>query len=352
MRGFDYTALPKEVLNNEIMNMVSAIHEFRGKQDLYIQTQPMVLTHLLEIAKIQSTGASNRIEGIYTSDERLTALVNMRTEPRNRSEAEIAGYREVLSLIHENYDHIPLRSNIILQLHRDLYQFNPGGGGKYKVADNIIAETDVSGVEKVRFVPASAFETPEAMDRLTQAFREGARTGDVDPLILIPMFVLDFLCIHPFTDGNGRMSRLLTLLLLYNSGYIVGKYISIEKVIEETKERYYEALEESSVRWHEGANDYTPFVGYYLSVLLRVYRDFSSRVSYVFNRTISKPHRVRDLFADTLGRLSKSDILNKFPDISVSTVEAALAVFVREGYILKIGAGKKTAYIRNMEATP
>jgi Fic family protein len=345
-RVFDYSELPDTLFNNDIVNLVAMIHEYRGKQYLYAGTEPAILEHLLEVAKVESIDASNRIEGIYTSNDRLAALVNKKEAPRNRSEEEIAGYREVLSLIHESYGHISPRPNIILQLHRDLYQFNSSAlGGKYKMADNVISETDRAGNERVRFTPLSAFETQDAMTALTATLEKNLALGRYDPLLLIPLFILDFLCIHPFTDGNGRMSRLLTLLLLYRSGYIVGKYISLELIIEQSKESYYEALESSSQGWHEGGNSYLPFVRYYLGVLLKAYRDFCSRIELSLTR--SKPERVRALFDQRLNKLSKSDILKTLPDISVSTVEAALAVLLKENYILKTGAGKNTAYIRN-----
>ena len=350
MRIFDYAIIPAELMNHELMNLVSAIHEYRGKQELFIEAKPDVLQAMLEIAKIQSTGASNRIEGIYTSEERLAALVKSKAEPRNRSEQEIAGYREVLSLIHDSYDYMVPRTNVILQLHRDLYQFSPASyGGSFKNSDNVIAEIDSSGQSRVRFQPLSAFETPDAVERLTNTFVEAIRTEKYDPLLLVPLFILDFLCIHPFNDGNGRMSRLLTLLLLYRSGYIVGKYISVEMIIEKTKETYYEVLQESSAGWYEGKNAYLPFVKYYLEVILSAYKEFSARVQLMQDRSLSKPERIRRLFANTLQKLSKGMILEKCPDISASTVEATLAALVKEGYIIKIGAGKTTAYIRNTD---
>ncbi len=350
LRKFDYRAIPAELMNHELMNLVSAIHEYKGKQELFIKAKPDVLQAMLEIAKIQSTGASNRIEGIYTSDERLAALVSAKAEPRNRSEREIAGYREVLSLIHDNYGYMVPRTNVILQLHRDLYQFNPASfGGIFKNSDNVIAETDSRGQSRVRFQPLSAFETPEAVDQLTNTFIEAIHAEKYDPLLLIPMFILDFLCIHPFNDGNGRMSRLLTLLLLYRSGYIVGKYISMEMIIEKTKETYYEVLEESSTGWHEGKNAYLPFVKYYLEDILSAYKEFSTRVEMMQDRSLSKSERIRALFANTLQKLSKSTILEKYPDIGTSTVEMTLAVLVKEGYIIKTGAGKNTTYIRNTD---
>lgn len=350
MRDFDYAMLPAELMNYELMNLVSAIHEYKGKQELFIEAKPDVLEAMLEIAKIQSTGASNRIEGIHTSEERLVALVKSKAEPQNRSEREIAGYREVLGLIHENYDHMLPRTNVILQLHRDLYHFNPTAvGGKFKNTDNVIAETNSSGQSVVRFHPLSAFETPDAMDRLTNTFIDAIRDEKYDPLLLIPMFILDFLCVHPFNDGNGRMSRLLTLLLLYRSGYIVGKYVSIEMIIEKTKETYYEVLQDSSAGWHEGQNAYLPFVKYYLEIILSAYKEFSARVELMQNRSLTKPERIRVLFANTLQKLSKRMILEKCPDISPSTVEMTLAALVKEGYIIKTGAGKNTAYIRNVD---
>jgi Fic family protein len=348
MREFDYQKLPDELLHYELMNLVSAIHEHKGKQELYIEAKPDVLNAMVEIARIQSTGASNRIEGIYTSDERLQALISEKSEPLNRSEQEIAGYREVLALIHDSYDYIVPRTNTILQLHRDLYQYNTSSiGGRFKNADNYITETDAQGVSKIRFTPVSAFETPEAVDCLTTAFIDAIQAEKYDPLLLIPMFILDFLCIHPFNDGNGRMSRLLTLLLLYRSGYIVGKYISVEMMIEKTKETYYDVLQESSRDWHNARNTYFPFVKYYLEIILAAYRDFSTRVELMLNRTLSKPERIRALFDTTLHKLSKKMISEKFPDISISTIEVALASLLKEGYIVKVGAGKNTSYMRN-----
>lgn len=350
MRRFDYTSIPNELLDSEIMNLVSAIHEYKGKQELFIEAKPDVLEAMLEVAKIQSTGASNRIEGIFTSDERLDALMKTKAEPRSRSEREIAGYREVLNLIHESYDYMVPHTNVILQLHRDLYHFSPSSsGGNFKNADNIIAETDATGNRSVRFQPLSAFETPGAMNRLTDTFIEAINTEKYDPLLLIPIFILDFLCIHPFNDGNGRLSRLLTLLLLYRSGYIAGKYISIEMIIEKTKETYYEVLQSSSENWKDGQNSYLPFVKYYLEVILSAYKEFSARVELMQNHNLSKPERIKLLFGNTLHRLSKRDILERCPDISTSTVEITLSDLLKKGYLIKTGAGKNTAYIRNME---
>ena len=347
MKTFDYSTMKKELFTPEIVNLLSAIHEYKGKQELFIAAQPDILKAMLEIAKIQSTGASNRIEGIYTSEARLTELVKEKAEPRNRNEQEIAGYREVLSTIHESYEYIVPRPNVILQLHRDLYAFNPSSaGGRYKSADNIIEEIDNTGQHRVRFQPLPAFATPEAMDTLCNTFLKALDEGKIDPLLILSMFILDFLCIHPFTDGNGRMSRLLTLLLLYREGYIVGKYISLEMIIEKTKESYYDALQASSIDWHEGENSYAPFVQYYLGALLSVYKEFEGRVEYVRAKGITKTDRIKKILAGKIGKIKKAEIADLCPDISVTTIEKVLNDLLKEGYILKVGAGRTTAYVR------
>ena len=346
MHTFDYKKTPERLLTPTIVNQLSLLHEFRGKQDLYISAKSDTLSALLNIAKIQSTKASNRIEGIYTSDDRLHALVMEKAEPRSRSEEEIAGYREVLSTIHESYEYISIRPNNLLQLHRDLYSY--GGkeiGGRFKNIDNIIAETDQDGIEHVRFTPTPAFQTPEAVENLCRAFNEALDEGKYDALLLIPMFVLDFLSIHPFNDGNGRMSRLLTLLLLYRSGYIVGKYISIEMLIEKSKETYYEALKQSSTNWHTDGNDYQPFVSYYLGIIVKAYQEFQDRVEHLHGKTLSKPERIRQVFDKRLGKITKSDIATQCPDISLSTIERTLKEMLDKGEIQKVGSGRGTGYV-------
>ena len=321
MRSFDYKEEWKKLLTPEIVMYLTQIHEFKGEQTLFIEAKADTLSQLVDIAKIQSIEASNKIEGIYTSDERLKALVKDSTRPRTRNEREIAGYRDVLNTIHENHDYIPPKPSIILQLHRDLYKFEGMDiGGRYKTSDNIIEEQDAEGNKSVRFRPMPAWETPEAIEKICQSYDEALNSENIDALIIIPMFVLDFLCVHPFNDGNGRISRLLTLLLLYRSGYIVGKYISIEKLIEQTKEIYYESLQLSSAGWHENKNDYEPFVKYMLGVIVAAYRDFSSRVSLLTTQGMSKPDRVKEIIRATLGPITKTEILAKCPDISLSLI--------------------------------
>lgn len=347
MRVFDYNKEPEKLLTPEIVQMVAGIHEHKGKQELFLEANIDELKTLLEVALIQSTGASNRIEGIFTSDKRLEELVSQKAEPRNRSEQEIAGYREVLATIHESYEYINPRPNIILQLHRDLYSYSQGAaGGSYKNSDNVIAETDAEGHQKARFIPVPAFQTAEAMEELCTRFLEAWEADRIDKLVLIPMFILDFLCIHPFNDGNGRMSRLLTLLLFYKAGYIVGKYVSMEMLIEKTKETYYEALQASSSGWHEGENSYEPFVKYYLGIMLKAYNEFESRVEHLKHRTLSKPERIKAIIDNKVGKITKKEIMDQCPDISKITVERTLADLVKSEYIAKVGAGRSTGYVR------
>ena len=347
MKKFDYTKIPERLLTPEIVQMLGNIHEHKGKQDLFVEANKDELKTLLEVALIQSTGASNRIEGIFTSDKRLEELVKEKAEPKTRSEQEIAGYREVLANIHESYDFITPRPNIILQLHRDLYSFSQSGiAGSYKISDNVIAETDADGNQKIRFAPVPAFQTAEAMEKLCTCFCEAWEENRIDKLLLIPMFILDFLCIHPFEDGNGRMSRLLTLLLLYRAGYIVGKYVSMEMLIEKTKETYYEALESSSISWHENENAYEPFIKYYLGVIIKAYSEFESRVEHLRHKGFSKPDRIKALIDRRVGKISKKEIMELCPDISKVTVERTLTELVKSGYIVKVGAGPTTAYVK------
>lgn len=350
MRHINYIDQWGKMLTPEIVGMLTKIHEFKGEQNLFIEAHADELTELMEIARIQSTEASNRIEGIFTSDERLKKLVMDKTTPKNRAEQEIAGYRDVLNTIHENYDYVQVKSGIILQLHRDLYRFmGVEAGGYFKTADNVIAEMDNNGNKKVRFNPVPAWETPAAIEKICEALDEVFKDENVDPLIVIPMFVLDFLCIHPFNDGNGRMSRLLTLLLLYRSGYIVGKYISIEKMIESSKETYYEALQASSTGWHEENNDYVPFIIYMLGIVLASYREFSSRVRMLTTSGFTKGERIGEIIKQTVGTITKTEIMKKCPDISQITIQRALIDLQEQGKISKVGGGRYTKYIWNWD---
>ena len=346
MHNFEYNENARNLLTPEVVRLLSTIYEHKGRQQLFVEAKKDDLNTLLEIAKIQSTKSSNRIEGIFTTDKRLEELMRAKSEPKNRNEEEISGYRDVLNMIHESYDYIAPTTNIILQFHRDLYSYNKSGfGGKYKTSDNVIAETDRNGLQKVRFAPVPAFETEEAMHRMCENFLSAWNENKTDKLLLIPMFILDFLCIHPFEDGNGRMSRLLTLLLFYRAGFIVGKYISIEMLIEQTKETYYEALQDCSANWHESTNTYMPFIKYYLGLLVKASNEFENRVEYLSSEKISKPERVKRLIQNTVGKINKKQILEKCPDISTKTVERTLADLVKQGLIEKVGASSATSYV-------
>lgn len=351
MHTFDYKIKPLQCLTPEIVALIAKIHECKGRQELFIEANKDELKALLEIARIQSTGASNRIEGIYTSDKRLEELVCEKSEPRNRSEQEIAGYREVLSSIHEQYEYIVPRPNIILQLHRDLYSYSSSSiGGAYKNSDNYISEINGDGNQKIRFTPVPTFQTADAMDQMCSAFLSSLEQQTLDALMLIPMFILDFLCIHPFNDGNGRISRLLTLLLLYQSGYIVGKYISLEMLIEKSKETYYEAMQVSSTGWHQDENRYEPFVKYCLGILIKACDEFENRVEHMKYRKMSKPERIKAVIDRKIGKITKKEIMEYCPDISQVTVERTLTDLVKNEYIQKIGAGPATAYVKKRES--
>ena len=350
MREFNYKSTYVKLLTPEIVSYMTRLHEWKGRQDGLADEQKDVLSELVETAKIQSTEASNRIEGIITADDRLKKIMLNKTAPKNRSEREIAGYRNVLNSIHENYDYIPVRPGMILQLHRDLYQYSSTSiGGNFKNADNVIAEELPDGTKRIRFEPVHAWETPGAIDDLCKALNAALQDAEMDPLLLIPMFILDFLCIHPFNDGNGRMSRLLTLLLLYRSGYFVGKYVSIEKKIADSKESYYESLQESSEGWHEGKNDIVPFARYLLGVVTGAYREFIERADVLIAYNLSKPGRVREFIRSTTGRLTKAEIMAGCPDVSQKTVERALTELMKNNEIIKIGGGRYTSYIWNRE---
>lgn len=345
MRPFNFRL--DKLLTPDIVSLLTKIHEYKGKQDLYIEANADELSKLLSVSKIQSTAASNRLEGIHTTEERMKALMLESAVPRNRSEEEIAGYRRVLSTIHERYDHIRIKPRFILQLHRDLYSFtSSGNAGQWKNADNAIVETDDLGKQKLRFQPVSAFETPEAIDKLCGEYEKAIKSEKADRLLATFTFILDFLCIHPFTDGNGRMSRLLTLLALYQNGFIVGKYISLELIVEKSRDSYYETLQASSFNWHSGENSYEPFVRYMLGTIVSAYRDFSQRIEYIRDESLSKPERIRRILAQQLEPISRQELMDLCPDISIATIKNTLGQLVKDGFLTKIGAARATKYIR------
>ena len=333
------------ISNSNIINLISKIHDYKGKQSYLLDTKKDTLKTLLKVAKIQSTSSSNKIEGIYTTDKRINEIVNQKLEPKNRNEEEIAGYRDVLTLIHENYNFIDINQNTILQLHRDLYKYTGYSyGGKFKNSQNYIEEENEKGEKKIRFTPLSPVETPVAIEELCKNYNELVNNESCDLLVLIPIFILDFVSIHPFNDGNGRMSRLLTLLLLYKANYMVGKYISIEKIIEETKDSYYDTLEKSSTNWHNNENDYSYFVEYYLGIILNAYKEFDSRINIVENKKITAYDRIIYIFKNNIIPIDKAFITNKCPDLSETTIERTLNKLLKEDKIVKISGGRYTKY--------
>lgn len=344
MRTFNYSA--KQKWDSEILSLIAAIYKEAGKQEQYLKQRPQELEKLVEIAKIQSTEASNAIEGIVTTSTRIKQLVEEKTAPKNRDEQEIAGYRDVLNIIHESFDAIPITQNYILQLHKILYSHmkNPLAG-KTKNVQNYISATYPDGSVKTLFTPLAPFETPEALDRICEEYNRVIGNMELEPLIAIPVFIHDFLCIHPFNDGNGRMSRLLTTLILYRNGFYVGKYISLEAKIAKNKDLYYDALAKSQTGWHEGTEDVVPFIKYILGTILAAYKDFEERFALVETK-LSALETVRLASQNKIGRFTKQDIRELCPSLSISSIEGALRKMVASGELKREGNGKNTCYFR------
>ena len=342
MKYFDYSKLKTRQWPKEVVNYVGLIHEFKGRQQLYVAQKPEVLDKLVEVAKRQSTEASNEIEGIKTDSSRLAKLMNDKTTPKNRNEKEILGYRYVLSMVHDSFEYIPIKSNYILQLHKEMYRYmDVTFGGKFKDTQNVIEDGDGN----VLFKPLQPYETPFAIKSLCEQYDKAINEYSIDPLLVIPVFIHDFLCVHPFNDGNGRMSRLLTTLLLYKSGFVVGKYVSLEKKIQNTKDDYYDNLELSSAGWREERNDDTPFVKYLLGTILAAYRDFEERVNLV-SKKLSARELVERAVNQKIGIIKKADIMELCPEIGSSSVEYSLKELCEEGTLEKRGGGRSTYYIR------
>ncbi|MDO4961817.1 MAG: Fic family protein, partial [Eubacteriales bacterium] len=350
MREFDYHKLIERTWDNEILSYIAQIHECKGRQELFLRKKPVELNRLIEIAKIQSTESSNRIEGIVTTNPRLKQLMSDKTTPRNRDEEEILGYRNVLNLVHESYNAIPIRPNYILQMHRDLLKYTGFTyGGSFKTTQNEIDMMLSTGERITLFKPLEPYETPDAVRNICESFGREIELGMVDHLILIPCFILDFLCVHPFNDGNGRMSRLLTLLLLYRSGYMVGQYISIEKAIADTKEDYYKALALADQNWHTAENDPKPFIKYMLGIILGCYREFEDRLT-IAERSGPKSTAydvVKEYAMSHIGTFTKQNALAGCPSLGSSSVEAALKKLVTDGTLTRLGSGRKTHYVRS-----
>ncbi len=350
MVNFDYIKFASKKWDADILNLVGRIRECKGRQDLYVRQKPKELERLVEIAKIASTEASNKIEGIMTTNARIKQLFAEKTAPRNRDEQEIMGYRDVLNTIHESSHYIPIQPNYILQLHRDLLRrAGLSFGGQFKRVQNYINETLPNGEVVTRFTPLAPFETAQAIENLCHAYQQAVAAESIDVLLLIPIFVSDFLCIHPFSDGNGRMSRLLTLLLLYKNDFEVGKYISIEKQIEKTKDIYYATLNTADIGWHQGHNDPTPFIRYMLTVILACYTEFEDRVLMMSsNKVRSSAYDIVSKYVDMkIGKFTSADVVVNCPSIGRSSALAALQKMVKQGKIIKKGAGRATFYFKS-----
>lgn len=347
MRTFNYLKLMELSLPVSIYHMIASIHEYKGKQELYVENYPDILEKMIDVAKIQSTKSSNAIEGIYTNDTRLKELMKKKVEPKNRNEEEISGYRHVLDIVHENYDYIEFNKNDILTLHNQLYSYSyVNHKGRFKTMDNTIVEVDNLGNKKVRFQPVSSFETEKYFDEMVKGYNIAVK-ANIPPLILIPVVIHDFLCIHPFDDGNGRMSRILTLLLLYKFGYFAGRYVSIEMLIEESKDSYYEVLQNSSEKWHTGENDELPFMKYMLGIIMKAYKECDNRFKLIGEEKLTSAERVFFVIQKSLEPLSKKDIMILCPDISQRTVERALKELQDSEKIRQVGAGRSTKYIKS-----
>ena len=348
MRTFDYMKLADRMWDSEILIYVAKIHEYKGKQELYVRQKPVELERLVKIARIQSTESSNKIEGIVTTSTRIRQLMDDKTMPKNRDESEIVGYRDVLNTIHESHNYIPVKPAYILQLHRDLLKHaGLSYGGQFKNTQNYINETKPDGTVVTRFTPLAPYETEPAIEAICESYRQTLAMEVIDPLILIPTFICDFLCIHPFNDGNGRMSRLLTLLLLYQNGYEVGKYISVEKKIEETKDVYYGVLECIDAGWHEEQNDPTPFIKYMLQMILACYTEFEARVGWVSDSNRSTVYDVVKAYVTgKIGKFTGAEVIADCPSGSRSAVLGALKRLTDEEVIVKCGTGRRTFYVR------
>jgi Fic family protein len=346
VRYFDYSFLENGMLPAGLVNIVCTIATLREREAERKDNYPDIFTRLESIAKVQSVKGSNAIEGIVTSEQRINEIVNQNSAPLNHNEAEIAGYRDALALVHEGFDTLDIRERDILRLHEVMLSYSPVNGGHYKQADNVIMETDASGARRVRFAPTPAADAAAAMEQLVLAYMDARSNYGINQLLLIPCFVLDFLCIHPFSDGNGRMSRLLSLLLLYKNGFDAGKYISFEEQINKGKGDYYEALRLSSDGWHDSQNSYFPFIENFIATLLFCYKELDKRFAVVNAKKATKRQRVEATVLNSLLPISKQEICYILPDVSPTTVEAALAEMVKSNLVEKVGRGRSTKYIK------
>jgi Fic family protein len=346
LRRFDYSFLEHGMLPAGLVNTVSAISELKERASERKEGFREVFARLETIARIQSVKGSNEIEGIVTTDRRINEIVLQNSAPLNHNEAEIAGYRDALTLIHENHASLDIRESDILRLHEIMLSYLTDAGGRYKERDNVIIDIDATGMRSVRFTPVPASETPKAMEQLVLAYMDARSNYKINQLLLIPCFILDFLCIHPFEDGNGRISRLLSLLLLYKNGFDAGRYVSFEEQTNRFKGWYYQTLKESSIGWHTGENTYFPFMENFVTTLLLCYKELDKRFAVVHSKRVTKRARIEATVLNSLLPISKQEISLILPDVSPTTIEAVLSSMLKSGLIEKVGAARATKYIR------
>lgn len=342
MRIFDYSFLKGEKLSSAYAAMLADISLMQGENALNKREHRSLFNALQEVAQVESVRGSNAIEGISTTQARLVQICRNEGAPQNHAEEELVGYKEALALIHESYGELAFCEKDILLLHRILYSRTVEGGGRYKDQDNLISQFS-GGRRIIRFKPLSAQETPSAMQQLVLAYADARKDKDIPPLLLIPCVILDFLCIHPFDDGNGRVSRLLTLLLLYKAGFDAGKYVSFEGYVDKYRAEYYDALYKSSEYWYFNRNDYMPFINNFALMLHMCYTDLKRRIDIANHAGTRKADRILALLGERKS-MTKAEIHAFFPDISISTIESVLAELLRTEQAEKTGTYKNAKY--------
>jgi Fic family protein len=345
MKSFSEQYLNKIAITPQLLNLTNALSEYKGKEALYARQSPDALEKLVEMAKVESVESSNRIEGINVRHDRVVDIVEHQSVPRTRPEEEVAGYRDALKYIHENYKAIPVSQNTVSMFHQFLFKYTGEAGGEFKWADNLIVDHLKDGSTRVRFTPPPASQTFLYINNLANSYQFVSSQRNFSPLVLIPLFILDYLCIHPFKDGNGRTARLWALLLLYQSGYQVGKYISLERIIEDSKETYYETLERSSKGWHEEKHDTGPWLHYFLGVLIAAYKEFESRAG-VFREEGSKTDQIKAYVNKAIKPFAISDVEAACPHVSRDMIRLVLRELRVQGVIRLDGRGRNAKWYR------
>jgi Fic family protein len=347
MKSFAPGFLEKQPIPHNLLRTIRLLGEYKGKEAVFKQQSPQVLKTLRHAAVIQSTESSNRIEGVVASHERIVKLVEKKIKPANRSEQEIAGYRDVLNTIHANHANMQFSVNLILQMHRDLLKFTPENGGRWKTTQNEIEEIGPDGTKSVRFIPVAPHLTEDAMRSLHERFDKAIQSHQFEPLLLIPAYILDFLCIHPFRDGNGRMARLIALLLLYQSGFEVGRFISLETLIEDTRQSYYDTLYVSSQKWHQGKHSLVPWWEYFLGVmLLSAYREFERRAGTLTITRGAKTATVLDAIERLPNTFRIVDVERAAPNVTRDMIRVVLNRLKEENRVYCQGRGSAATWYK------